>query len=190
MIIVPFKGDLKVKQSYKVLFSPRLHNTINISTITTLVTSTNNLLFTYIKNHSNQNRDKNTTHPPPHLSIQGLLDGCTPLYLGLAPLNLRQDAITVLQLRTTLPKHSGVLHHLLGRLTFYLLFGDDKKNSSQNSSHFLSFSLNLLLVILFYLSLLSLTLAALNYITAILLSPHHLTAPLSFPLSYLPSLSY
>ena len=66
-------------------------------------------------------------HPPPgtrpYLGVERLLDGCPSLDFGFAALNLRHDAINVLQLVTPLPEDGAVLHHFLRSLAFHL-FGD------------------------------------------------------------------
>ena len=58
-----------------------------------------------------------------HFGVQGLFDGRPSLDLGLAPLNLGEDSVAVLQLRATLPEHGAVLHHLLRGLALHF-FGD------------------------------------------------------------------
>ncbi len=49
---------------------------------------------------------------PRHFGVERLLDGGAPLDLGLAALDLRHDAVDVLQLVAALPEHGAVLHHL------------------------------------------------------------------------------
>ena len=63
-----------------------------------------------------------TSHDP-DLGIERLLDAEAALYLGLAALDLRHDALDVGQLVAALPEHLRVFHHLFGRLALHL-FGD------------------------------------------------------------------
>jgi len=56
-----------------------------------------------------------------HLGVQRLLDTDAALNFGLALLDLRQDAVDVLQLIAPLPEHLAIVAHLLLSLSFDLL---------------------------------------------------------------------
>ena len=65
---------------------------------------------------------RRTSHDlDPDLGVERLLDAEAALYLGLAALDLRHDALDVGQLVAALPEHLRVLHHLLGRLALHLV---------------------------------------------------------------------
>ena len=55
------------------------------------------------------------------LGIESFLDESSPLDLGLALLDLRHDAVDVLQLVAAFPEHLGVLHDLILTLALDLL---------------------------------------------------------------------